>query len=188
MLLALIDPDTGEWAELPPYEARCVGLAGVCRPVGPVSCEITDFVIAQRVSRAMVAGSLCIRHHHQGGLPPPGFLPAYPQLRSGRILPWASLALEAEEEPALFAVSHQPQPAVGLTRREAPVPWRCWCLVPDQQAGPQAFTCDSRAEHGASSASASRSTNDNLSHIALYTRPFPPERTLFKVAAPILHQ
>ena len=48
-------------------------------------------------------------------------------------------------------------------------------LVPDQQqAGPQALTCDSRAEHGASSASASasRSTNDNLSHIALYTRPF----------------
>ena len=65
-------------------------------------------------SRAMVAGSLCIRHHHQGGLPQPGFLP---QIRSGRILPWASLALEAEEESSsLEAVSRRrssPRSAVG---------------------------------------------------------------------------
>ena len=37
-----------------------------------------------------------------------------PQLRTGGILPRASLALQAEGEPALFVVSQQPQPAVGL--------------------------------------------------------------------------
>ena len=37
-----------------------------------------------QISRAMVAGSLCIRHHHLGGLPQPGSLPTVPNFPFSR--------------------------------------------------------------------------------------------------------
>ena len=42
------------------------------------SWAATSDLPAAAMSDWTVAGSWCIRHHRQGGLPPPGSLPAYP--------------------------------------------------------------------------------------------------------------
>ena len=62
---------------------RTVGDLQTDLPQGQPECQCLHgkqcvVSVGTKVSRAMVAASLCIRYHHLGGLPQPGSLPTVP--------------------------------------------------------------------------------------------------------------